>query len=695
MLTRKSVAFVREHRRRQAPERPIGLREVGELRYLVPQFERVFDYAPLGRVLKLPLASSLAEAHVEYLTRFSKSYAVASFLAMRRFAEFAGVDGGQLAELKALDSVSAGSGANAWKRVVSEYIKVLEVRHIALTTFAEEIGNLFRGLDELVSRGLAAQCDRPLLPKNYHASGKHRPGLVEQSSKNPVAPELLAQLEAHIDSLNLPIQGDDARDLLRALAAQIPVDVLHDEVAVAEAIFKLNAKAIGEVRAVAEETFLHWRNVWRMGQAQLDSTVILERPAIQGSETRPSTEACATSEALFSPEFNGNALGSFLMLFQEKFGSRVPPEVEKHWPKYMKRAYRLLGGREYLDACFTLHRRGVAAAVILYLVDSGANVSTALSLTTESEQQTDDPNFVDFISFKDRAGPAPVIKQLPLHSHGLKVTAAQALREVKLMTQYRRSIFPDLLGDTLFVFSHFEEPSILTNDSLSHNFRYMLRDRKMPTVWTPSAIRVAVAVEVSGKSGGDLDKVGRKLSHTAGSATTPIYALRLAARLMLTRKIREYQTLLEAAFSTHAPRGPQMLGYSDEAATFLVGKAVRTGLGFLCRDATARGGKYEEQGASCPEVGVHCADCRVSVFLTDVDSLAEMIALNDSLTMKLDATGEGDLDAWMEKWRDLYAYSSAVIQKATRSRFAYLLPAARRKAKTLLATGFDPVLVQD
>ena len=316
-------------------------------------------------------------------------------------------------------------------------------------------------------------------------------------------------------------------------------------------------------------------------------------------------------------------------------------------------------------------------------------------MTTDSEQPTDDPNFVNFVSFKDRAGPEPIVKQLPLQTPGVRVTAAQALREVRLMTKTRREIYPELLGDNLFVFSFYKEPSILTANVLADNLRYMLRDRQMSQVWTPSAIRIAVGVEVSGRTEADLDKVGRKLSHAAGSATTPIYALRLAVRLLLSRKIREFQTLLEAAFATHSPHGPQILGYSDEASDFLVDKAIRTGLGFLCKDATARGGKIQESGASCPELGKGCSNCQSRVFVADIESLAEMVAVNDRLSQKLDATGDGEQDAWEAQWLELYAFSTAVIHKAKRSRFAYLMPAAQRKAQEMLSAGFDPVLIRE
>jgi hypothetical protein len=692
----QKVAFVRPHRRTPAPAVPKDFRKVRRLRYYVPEFKREFDYTALGDILKLRIAAAIAEAHVAYITRFARRTALGSYHAIRSLAETTATNPTLSRALKRCKSLTIGTGAECWRQAVADQVSVLERRPIGVTTYVEEIGNLFRSLDELTSRAIAPTCERPVMPRNYHAAGGHRRGLVEQSSEHPVAPELLAKFEEHIDELNLPLKGEEARDLLRALAAQVPIELLHDEVAVAEAIFRINAKALDDVRRAAEETFLYWRDVWLKGQALLASVdgASIHR-AVRKASRLAKNLANAPRRALFSPSLGDEAIGNFLALIHSKHPNYVPAEVERYWPMLMRRAFWDLGGRPFFDGCFALHRAGVAAAVILYLVDAGANVSTALSLTTNSEQETDDPQFVNFVSYKDRAGPEPIIKQLPLKADGVKVTAAQALREVKAMTQTRREMYPELLGDSLFIHTFFREPSVLTVDVLADNFRYMLRDAQLPQVWTPGAIRVAVAVEVSGKTSGDLDRVGRKMSHAIGSSATPIYALRWATRVLLTRKMREYMTLLEAAFSTHAG-GPGVLGYSREVADLLFDKAIRTGLGFLCKDANARGGKVTQDGrASCPELGKSCADCQVRVFVTDVESLAEMVAVHDSLDKRLEEYEEARQQVWVENWLDLYAFSSAVIQKAKRSRFAHLMPAARRKAEQMLQAGFDVFLIKE
>lgn len=693
-MSEKRFAFNRVHRRRKAPENKFDIECIGTLRYFVPKFNREFNYTILAQFLNESVATELAEAHANYITRFSRDYALSSFQIFRRFGEFAKNEN---IKLEKYEKIYEGPGGTSWARAVSSFIEFLENSNIALTTYAELIGNLFRFLDELTSLGIATKCERPRLPDNYHASGKHRLGLLEQTSKKTATPESLNLVKDKLKLLGISPDSIEVSELLLAYSAQVSNN-LDDEVTIAEAILRENAKALANARQVAEDTYIYWRDVWRQGQKLLKTTATSEVhkfPKVVAPNKNKAPTYPVSSLSIFSPELGDIAMGNFLKSFNEEFGAYVPSEVEINWPKELKKYFWELGGRDKFDACFCLHRQGVAAAAILYLVDSGANISTMLNMTTDSEQVGDDSNFVIYSSFKDRAGPGPIIKELPLSAPGVNVTAAQALRELREMTEDRRKLYPELLKNKLFIFSFFKNPSILSSETLANNFKYMLRDRNMHTFWTPSAIRIAVAIEVGGEANGNMEKIGRKLSHAAGSQSTKIYGLRSALRLLLSRKIRDFQYLLEGALSTHTNRGPFLLGYSGEEAEIVVEKAIRTGLGFLCKDATVYGGKVDGQEASCPKLGQGCTQCHSRVFIVDKNSLTEIIAVNQSLSRRLEATGEAYLDKWSEQWLDLYTLSTAIIQKVKRSHFAKLIPIAQRNAQSLLDSGFDPILIQD
>jgi len=687
-------AFVRIHRRQTGNPEFNDFSEVGELQFYVPSLQRIFNYCPMGTAIGVPKARELAIFHVRYISSFARRTALAHHQALTGLAEHIAANADKLGGLRSCASLTTGNGAGLWREAVEGYVQALEAVPRKVTTFAEVYGNLFRTLDELTSCGVSASCHRRPLPKNYHAAGGHRPTLVEQSGQNNVNAELVTGIVERFNEMKLEVEGKDIEHLIRALAAHVPAELLTDEIALADAIFNLNAKALNDIRRLAEDTFIEWRDVWEKGQqliAQSDPEVYTAVKALTGLSKH---EKISEINRLFSLVQEDKARSNFLRLIQEIQGPYAGESVYIKWPARMKRIFGALGGRYYFDACFSLHRRGVVAAILLYLTDSGANVSTALNLSIWSEQETDDPNLVELISHKDRAGPDPIVKHLPIRDPGVRLTAAQALRDVVRMTQSRRELFPDV-GDALFIATFFSKPAAANMELVANNLNYMLRDASYSNVrWTPSSIRTSVALDTSGRNSGNLSEVARQLDHAVNSSSTPIYGLRFAARLVLTRRIREFTTLLEVAFATNAPQGTEVLLYPSEIANQLLQKAHRTGLGFLCKDPMIMGGRADALEPSCPQLG-HCPQCSAHVYIVTVENLAETIALHDALAEQVELYEEARSNLWKKEWLQIYAHCIALLQTVRRSQFAYMVPKATRLAAKIRAEGFDPMLIKN
>lgn len=688
----ESLTNVRPHLRREEPfERSEIIVDDGELRLEVPSLRRVFDFTSAGKAVG-PKAKAIAKALTEYYTRFSRSTAIATHLAVSKLFDHIAATPKHRKKLRAAPTLNANPGIAAWQSAVAERLAAMSELDRLITTHAEEVGCLFRALDELASRGLAAKCQKPRLPKNYHAAGGHRPTLVEQSGSEPVSKLLIENIERRIAELDLHVEGKDVSALIRALAAQVPQELLHDETTFVDAINGLNTKSLRDIRQVAEDTYITWRDVWEKGQELLESTPSSVADQIAEGLRLPKHLAKRTLTDLLSPQHTAAARGNILKYYGKYHNYRVPQETELLWPIGAKRLQWSLGGRYDLDASFCLHRAGVAAAILLYLVDAGANAAVALSLRTDCESLTDDENIVEIDSVKERVGPEPLVKALPIRETDTKVTAVEALRGVRRMTAGRRKLYPNL-PDALFIFSHWANPSVATSEFLANNLRYMLRGTGLPKDWTPSAIRVSVALKVAGHTRGDFARVGRVLQHVPDSSSTPIYALRLPIRLMLVRRIREFTTLYEVAFASQSPRAVQALGYSEDVGQFLLSKARRTGLGFLCKDPLAGAQPGVKAGENCSKVG-NCPSCTMRLFLVDIQSLAEVLATHSRLGARQEELEASQAQRWHDTWLDLYAFTCVVIEKTKTSRFAYLLPRARKRAETLLSNGFDPLLLR-
>lgn len=685
--------FLRPHRRFIGDAAFSDFVAVGELQFHVPTQKRTFDYRALGAAVGNHKANKLARVHIQYISKFKRSTALAHFYALNGLAKSISTNAAEFRDLHRCKSLNNGKGASLWQKAVKGYVREMESLDRAVTSFVEEFGNLYRTLDEFSSCGLAAKCTRPPLPKNYHAAGGHRPTLVEQSGKRSVSQALVDNIIQRFRELRINSESIEVEHLIRALAANVPYEILTDEVALAEAIFNLNAKALNDLRKLAEDTLIQWRDVWEKGQELLNRSNPGMLQAVKSLSTLSNNEKFTEIERLFSPNLGDEARANFAQLILETHGPIAPPYLQLKWPARVIAAFNKLGGRYYFDAYFSLHRRGVAAAILLYLVDSGANVSTALTLSTNSEQNTDNANSVSFHSYKDRAGPEPIVKYLLITDPAVRVTAAQALRDVLRMTQTRRDQFPKV-GDDLFITTYFSEPSPVNYELLGHSLKYMLRDTlNENTRWTPSAIRASVALDISGRNTGNLAEVARQLNHVEDSTSTQIYGLKFAVRLVLTNRIREFTTLLEISFSTHSTLGPLVLNYPSQVASHLLKKAHKTGLGFLCKDPSVQGGSSELAEPSCPQLG-KCPQCSSHLYVVTVQHLAETIALHDALALQAEEFEESRSTQWKEDWLILYAHSIALLKMIKRSKFAYMLPKAKKLAAKIGAEGFNPMHIK-
>lgn len=686
----------RPHRRKQAPDESVEFQEIEPLVFWVPKFRKHFDYTDLFAAFGQGKARRIGREHMAFVTRYAQKTAIGYRLALTHFARTLAAKNHIARRLARARGLRSGPGAAGWLQGLREHEKVLREMPRTLRAYAAEYNSLCIGLEMLRDAGLAPSFDRQALPKHYNISGGRRPSLLEQSAKasdTAIAHDLVEAMQAQIERLGIEVDGREIHDLLHALAKEVPVETLHDELAVAEAMLSKNAQTLTTLREIAERAFIEWRDVWEEGQRLLSNAPPGLAAAVKDAIDYRGEDRSIRARRFVPTDDPELTKRNLLAYFAKYHSAEVPSEIETTWTLPMRKAYRQAGGRPVLDACFCLHRLGVAAAAILYMIDSGANVSTTLSLTVNSEQSGQAREFANTVSYKDRAGPDPLVRDLPVSDDSVQVTAVQALRGVVKMTATRRELYSQV-GDALFIFQyHRDEPSVADDRFLRRCMRYMLRNANLPAVWTPSAIRIAFAIEHSGRSSGDMTRLGQVLGHAEDSDSTPGYGMRLPVKLLCVRRIRQFTTLYEVAYASHTERGPLILGYSEKVGQHLLGEAHRTGLGFMCRNIEHRGGKLTDSGPECPDVGPGCPGCAVHLYVVDEQSLGETICVQAALDKRLDVLETAKQKQWKEEWLDLYAFSTAVLQKVKSSQYAYLLPRARRVAEQLSTAGFDPLLL--
>lgn len=687
-----SVRFSKKHIRRQRGDvyaEWVSVEDTGLLVTVAPpswSAPRTFDFTSLRPFASIELAQALARAFGEFAARFARRTSAGRYEAFIRLWRSVAAKKKVPPNASCLRSGELAEwwGKKAHAHMVGEYRRAAKKTSAKTSTQSAAVV-----LDEFASCGLLVDVVPPETPKNLHLRKVPRPGLVELTRNTTKATDdEKSELVRHFRSIGIPVEDAEAEEHIALLAGLLTPEERKDPKKATQAYFTRTNEYLLALTNSAEIEFLKWQGHYRYGQELLSSA---NAHVIAAYDAKQFHQQSNTVFRRFFPKNDSQtATANFLLLVKERFKWCVPTDAALEAP-FRSRVMKLtseLGGKLSLDARLTLHRNGVAAAAFLYIRDTGANVSTCLSLTPEFEGKTSEAGVVEFFAVKARANYKAIFDCLPVNDPGRRISTVKALRATREMTAALRLNFPEL-SQSLFAFRFFAEPSIASAEFLSHQFRYLLDAAKLPSGWTLSGIRTAVGISHTLDGTGTLRGVARKLHHgKTSAATTAGYVLRWPVRKSLELQMAKYQGLFEAGLASNLDGALAWLGKSPNESAQLLQEARRTGLGFLCAapDAGARPGTAA--GKPCGKTG-ECPQCEVHLFVLDEESLAEVIATNLSLKLNDARLQQESAERYEGFWIELLAFTTAAINAAKRGPYAYLMPRARRKAESWILNGFD------
>ena len=687
-----SVRYSKKHTRRQpdeAHQKWVSVDPTGLLVSVHPpnwRIARTFDFCFLAPFASLGLAQALGLSFGLFAARFARSTAVS------RFQVFKTLWAAVAAQAKfppEATNLRTGQLADWWGKAAREYAVAEYQRARKQTTAKTTVQYLAAVLDELASCGLLVDVPPVVPPKNLHLRKVPRPGLFElAAAATKASSDEKSELVRHFRSIGVPVEDPEAETYIGFLAGLLSPEERKDPKKVSHAYVTRSNDYLAALTKAAETEFLKCQQHYEEGQHLIE----LARPEVLVAFDAGQLAHWSPKDfrRFFPKRDSTTATANLLLLVRERYKGRIPAiaTLERPFRSRLLNLVRELGGLHWLDAMLTLHRNGVAAAAFLYIVDTGANVATAISLEAEFERPTSEPNVVEFFGVKARANYAAIYDCLPVNDTGRRISTVSALRTVLTMTSTLRENFPNL-GQSLFIFRFFAEPSIANADFLAHQFGYLLSSAKLPPEWTLSGVRAAVGVIEALDGTGTLSAVRRKLHHGRQStATTAGYALRWPVRKSLELRMAKYQNLFQAGVASNLEGALAWLHKSPEEADQLLKEAQRTGLGFLCASPKAGARPGTKAGSPCGKVG-ECVSCEVRVFLVDEESLAEVMATNSSLNTNMARLKSESAERFDEFWIELLAFTTVAIEEAKRSSYAYLVPRAARKAEEWIAAGFD------
>ncbi|EIM28032.1 hypothetical protein MicloDRAFT_00046090 [Microvirga lotononidis] len=566
---------------------------------------------------------------------------------------------------------------NIW----AAYFKAQE--NLAKRSIAQDLFAFCRCIEHVASAGLLPRVTRPRMPPGYRRASRKRKSLAEVSMNGA---------DGDVDSVTRTLREgilageEDSQSFLNTLRDTNVTNCSSIDDLI-KAIQHLNAYRLQAIRDIAETAFLKWSAVFDEGQAlarQGDDVSWLIVQALQADRDR----RYQLIDAAFPPWDLQQSKANFARYIRDIWGSLCPTEITFGDRPTFRRLMIRFGGRDVVKAWLAAHEDAVAGAVLMYLVDSGANVSTALSLPPNFEQPSDEPGHVRISAQKDRPIYKAIVDTFLIDDPSVQASTVQALRKLKEMTAPFRERDPSL-GDRLFVQRFFESPAAANSDFVKNRMTYLLRLHpqlsKVPL--RPNHIRSSVLLDATLNLEGGI-VAARAIGDHEGYGVTEGYTMKWPTRLVYLKMISDFQTRLQIVIIYNIPGAIESLGITPDQAEELYKTAVRTGLGFSCRDPKAGARPGTHAGEICTQIE-DCTRCHMILFQATAENVADIILFRDHLLSHQDEWQAQREERWNQVWLPYLALCFVVMEKIRRSPHATLIRTGEQLAAEWKASGYQ------
>ncbi len=477
-------------------------------------------------------------------------------------------------------------------------------------------------------------------------------------------------IDEEAQSRGLEAWSEDRTQFIAALREAAPAGVPD----IVLAIRDLNRRRLHAIRAAAQSVFELGYERWNEGRALIESP----------NEVIPFIELAARGEQFSRKQLLARYLKSLVA-----WNDGLPPKNEPLRPmkSHHVKLLRLCGGLDEVADRLHASSRTVAAAITLYLVDSGANVPVARTLKSDALNRSHLAGHTTISGHKTTANGKAIHADLPDVDPNSNLSSVFALTQIPEMLTYLRLGAPAASRDSLFLV----RPQKFVKDVSGLYFLTLFRDivRTHPDldglVLSPSMIRTSVLLDLALSNEGRL-KLVQARAHHASINETAGYTNKYPVRLLYEQKIRQFQDHFEALVLVGMPAVLERLGVGGNRIQLYADKAKRTGLGFLCGAPTAGLQPETPSGATCLQLD-RCADCTARVIVAEPDLVADLILFNKALWKAEPAWASERPERWEEVWLPHLALTEVALELMTRGPLARVLREGQAIADARLAGG--------
>jgi len=437
--------------------------------------------------------------------------------------------------------------------------------------------------------------------KNYLRSVAEVTEGTSGKRKNPHVDDYLnfatSMLKQAADVRQIELAGADQGDFTRVLRAELEAHEFKAAEDPSKVILHVLTRRLDLIKQATARVLNAGRALWDRGRELLASARDI---GDDWGKIRPGADVTQTvRRQIFREYFPSEAaskeqgVANLLKLVADQYGSLYPTyrrEGREEGQFFQKRALEY-GGALLLQSYLMPSQETVCAAITLYLLESGSNVSVARTLYRDCVEPSELPNHSKITGYKARAGGKPIFATLPDRSDAIK--AMNWLREG---FERNQNVAEGDENQMFLVKGQDETLKLVEEWTYRNEFKRLTKSvpelANLPL--TPNMLRPSILL----KSALETDP-GTGISMAIGQHTAQVhegYINKYPIRYLRDTDIRLFQYSMETVVIKEMDDLHDFLNVDQEGMARRVEAVMRTGLGTMCGD---RYGKPGNEGKLC------------------------------------------------------------------------------------------------
>lgn len=478
-------------------------------------------------------------------------------------------------------------------------------------------------------------------------------------------------------ALGLDAWSEDKQAFLESLREE--ADDSTAQLDLVDRIRHLNRARLDTIRRAAETTFLAGRSKWEAGQLAVAAT--------QGMQVPTVAKLASLSDELEQEIL----LGLYLRAVQASDDGLIPrgnaPRAQDHPAWAHHKIWQRLGGYYHVAAHLHATSDTTAAAIILYLVESGANAPVGRTLLVSALSPSTQSGFTTVVGHKSTANGRAIRADLQNKDPARSITAVEALEAMSAMSAPLRKAASPAHSDLLFLVRGKRHVTPVLGYTLRDQFALLIaQDPSLSrNRITPAMLRPSILLDMALAREGRIEQVQSFAQHATLSETDG-YTRKYAVRLLYEERVRRYQTALEALAADGISGAAEKLGHEPDMVRNLAEEARQTGLGVLCSAPRKGLQPGTDVQNNCDRLEA-CPDCQARLVVAEPEAISDLILFNQALRLAEPDWSSSRPERWQRYWLPWLALTEVVLEKMERGPLAKTLDAAKALADRRRAEG--------